>query len=403
MENRGYETAAEAADRMGVTPRAVQKWASSGKIPGAVKHGRSWLIPRNAGLAEHEKKEQSGSRNRLQAQQKRELHGSMPLLNSAYPIGKVMEYINGMEDPADRDIALLEYYFFSGQSEKAAREVTKYQNSKNPSQCFSANLIATFSNLAGGHIYAARFAMRNLQEQVRSALRSEDSVEEQAIGVFTATAALVLLHLPVPGLPPLEEYMKYLPEGLRLYSCYVLAHKAYLEKDYNRSLACVDVGLAMCKEVYPIVFVYLHVMAAIALINMKRPQEAEERLVKAWEIAEPDQLIHPFGEHHGLLQGLIEIFFKERYPELHKKIDQITYSFSAGWRAIHNPDTRHEVADNLSTLEFTIAMLYSRNWTAIEIGDHLGMSERTVYNRMEMIYSKLGISDKKELDQYMLR
>ncbi len=36
-----YETAQQAAVRMGVTPRAIQKWAATGKITGAVKHGKS--------------------------------------------------------------------------------------------------------------------------------------------------------------------------------------------------------------------------------------------------------------------------------------------------------------------------------------------------------------------------
>ena len=99
---------------------------------------------------------------------------------------------------------------------------------------------------------------------------------------------------------------------------------------------------------------------------------------------------------------MIEVFFKEKYPDVHKQIDKITYAFSAGWRAVHNPDTKHEVADNLSTLEFTIAMLYSRGWTADEIGAHLQITARTVYNRIAGIFDKLGISDKEQLDRYML-
>ncbi|MBE6666079.1 MAG: helix-turn-helix domain-containing protein, partial [Ruminococcaceae bacterium] len=47
-----YETAQQAAVRLGVTPRAIQKWAAAGKLPGAVKHGKSWLIPKNAVVTE---------------------------------------------------------------------------------------------------------------------------------------------------------------------------------------------------------------------------------------------------------------------------------------------------------------------------------------------------------------
>jgi len=397
-----FETAKEAALRLGVTPRAIQKWAAEGRIPGAARHGKSWMIPKNAVVTESADKEKEIPDNVPDVYQMSPFRVAMPLLNSAYPVGKVMEYIESIPDAADRDIALAEYYFFSGQSEKCAKAVTEYQDSHDPSLRFSANLLAAFSNLAGGHTHLTRFALGNLKEQMAKGFHMDAPVKVHAIGVFTATTASVLLHLPVQQIPPLEEYLKHLPNGLRLYGFYVLAHKAYLEKDYSRALTFTDAGLAMSFDVYPIAFVYLHIMAAIALMNLKRPKEAAERLEKAWKIAEPDNLLEPFGEHHGLLQGLIEIYFKDQYPELHKKIDNITYTFSAGWRKVHNPDTKHEVADNLTTMEFTIAMLYSRGWTADEIGEHLQITGRTVYNRITGIFNKLGISNKDQLDQYML-
>lgn len=54
---------------------------------------------------------------------------------------------------------------------------------------------------------------------------------------------------------------------------------------------------------------------------------------------------------------------KNDYPEDYKKIIQITYQFSYGWRRIHNPVTKEDIADNLTTTEFTIAMLANRGWT----------------------------------------
>lgn len=405
MNNIGqYETAQQAAVRLGVTPRAIQKWAAAGKLPGAVKHGKSWLIPKDAVISEETQVGDHAIPNSVpDVYQLTPFRITMPLLNSAYPIGKAMEYIEAMSDPDDRNIALGEYYFFSGQSDKAANIVAEYQDSHDPSLRFSANLIATFANLAGGHTHLTRFAIHNLQTQVRMGLATDSPPKLHAIGIFTATTASVLLHSPLPNIPPLEEHMRYLPGGLKLYACYILAHKAYLEGDYSRALATADMGVAISPEIFPIAFVYCHIIAAIALMNMKRPKEALARLEKAWAIAEPDNLLQPFAEHHGLLQGLIEVFFKDKYPEIHKQIDKITYAFSAGWRAVHNPDTKHEVADNLSTLDFTIAMLYSRDWTAAEIGAHLGLSDRTVYRHIDTIYSKLGILSQEELSQYMLK
>lgn len=45
MFNMQFENAQQAAVRLGVTVRAIQKWAKEGRLPGAEKVGREWLIP----------------------------------------------------------------------------------------------------------------------------------------------------------------------------------------------------------------------------------------------------------------------------------------------------------------------------------------------------------------------
>ena len=62
---------------------------------------------------------------------------------------------------------------------------------------------------------------------------------------------------------------------------------------------------------------------------------------------------------------------REAYPEEYRRSIEISYRFSYGWRSIHNPDTNEEVADNLTTTEFTIAMLASRGWTNGEIAEYI--------------------------------
>ena len=95
-------------------------------------------------------------------------------------------------------------------------------------------------------------------------------------------------------------------------------------------------------------------------MNLRKKEEAEKHMLAAWELARPDDLIEGLGEHHGLLGGMLEAVIKPGWPEDFKRIIDITYRFSAGWRRVHNPDTGHDVADNLTTTEFTVAMLAAR-------------------------------------------
>ena len=158
----------------------------------------------------------------------------------------------------------------------------------------------------------------------------------------------------------------------------------------------------MSPKLYPIPAIYVHLVAAMDLMSLKRVIEARQHVAQAWALARPDGLIEPFGEHHGLLQGMVERFFQKEDSEVLERIIAITYSFSAGWRKIHNPIAHHEVADNLTTTEFTIAMLYNRGWTAKEIATYMNLSPRTITNAIQVIYQKLGISGKRELEQFML-
>ena len=139
MQKTEFETVQEAAVRLGVTVRAIQKQAAAGKIPGAKRHSRTWLIPSDYDPAML--KEQKAAGNGIpDVYQITPFRQAMPLMNSAYPVGRVMEYINAMPDADDRQIALAEYYLFSGQADKCAmtaecrswRKGQKSRKSNNP-------------------------------------------------------------------------------------------------------------------------------------------------------------------------------------------------------------------------------------------------------------------------------
>jgi len=198
-------------------------------------------------------------------------------------------------------------------------------------------------------------------------------------------------------------YPAHLPEGLRLFASYVMAHALYLRGEYGRSLGMAENALIMKQGSYPISELFLHLAASMACMSLKDIDAAKTHFGVAWNIARPDGLIELIGEHHGLLQGLIEACLKTQYPDDFARIIEITYRFSYGWRRIHNPDSGEDVADDLTTTEFTMAMLACRGWTNAEIARHMGVSPGTVKNRLSGVYAKLGIGTRAELVAHMLR
>lgn len=327
----------------------------------------------------------------------------MILMSSAFECGKCLEFIENIEDEDEKKLAYAEYYYFSGKHEKAVEYTEFYLQHDDPILKLSASFIYTFANLSLNRINSARFGLEKLQIALKKAMSMDIDKKTKAFCVFVASAANTLLHLPVGDIPPLSDYLYEFTKGMQLWGAYVLAHEAYLKKEYERSLGIVQASLMTCDKTYPIAMIYLNLVAAMDAMSMMQKDVAKKYFMNALSIAKPDDLIEGIGEHHGLLQGLIETCMKKDYPEDYARIIDITYKFSAGWRRIHNPDAKEDVADNLTTTEFTIAMLANKGWTNNEIADYMNISARTVKQHMTCIFNKLNITNRKQLSSFMLR
>ena len=336
-----YLTVLETARKWDLSPRMVQHHCTAGHIPGAQKFGKSWAIPADA-----EKPQGAQSAPKLEETAGvLERAALMPLMNTPFQPGTCVAAVRAMEAGPRRDIAWAEYYYFTSQPEKAAR----------------------------------------------------------AAGAFIAATSAVLLHLPLPrSLPSAKEFLPLLPPGLRAFALYVQAHHLYLKKNYTQSIGVAEATLSMGAASYPIPAIYLHLIAVMDYMRLKKTDLAQDHLLAAWEIARPDDLIEGFGEHHGLMGAMLEAVIKPRWPEDFKRIIDITNHFSKGWRDIHNPDTGQQVADNLTTTEFVVAMLMVQDWTCEEIASHMGVSASTVRRHQAQIKKKLQVKNRHELMEYML-
>lgn len=396
-----YITVRDAAQKWNISERLVQKYCAMGRIEGAKKFGASWVIPVGAVKPKDPRKTQKDPVIRRERRRSVSYPGLMPLMNTAFEPGKCLEFIHDMAEGPQKQIALAEYFYFSGQPEKAVRETELFLTGADRDIQLSACLIYAYANLSVGKIQQARYALTAVQEMLATA--TEKQPEMRAALSFISSAAAVLLHLPLPErLPPMQEFLPMLPMGIRMFALYVTAHYTYLQKDYQKSLGIVEATLGMQTAEYPIPCIYLHLVAVMDYMSLKQRDKAKQHLLAAWELARPDDLIEGFGEHHGLLGGMLEAVIKPEYPEDFKRIIAITYRFSAGWRRIHNPDTGHDVADNLTTTEFAASMLAARGWTNQEIGDHMNISVNTVKYHITNAMQKLGIGSRQDLKKYML-
>ena len=397
-----YLTVQQTAEKWNLSVRMVQQFCSQGRIPGAQKFGKSWAIPADAEKPKDPRLEQRPIPEVLPGSGLLDRTNLMPLMNTPFQPGQCLAAVRSMTKGVQRDIALAEYNYFSGKPEEAARKAAAYLTSKDMGVRLSACLIYAYANLSIGEIRLAKFALGELNAALIAA--GKQSPQFQAASAFVAAAGAVLLHLPLPkGLQTTENFLPLLPMGLRAFALYVQAHYLYLKKDYGHSAGTVEATLAMGAERYPIPAIYLHLVAVMDYISLRQTEMAKAHLLSAWALARPDDLIEGLGEHHGLLGGMLEAVIKPEWPEDFKRIIAITYRFSAGWRKVHNPETGHDVADDLTTTEFAASMLAARGWTNQEIADHMHISPNTVKRYISTAMEKLHIRHRQELKQFMLR
>ena len=397
-----YITVREAAEKWGVSERRINQYCAEGRIPGAERFGGAWAIPAGAEKPGDPRKQKTQTAPPSAKQAPELFPGFMPLMNTPFRPGSCKEAIARMEAGPKKDIALAEYHYFSGQAEKAMQETEGYLTAADGGIRLSACLLFAYACLSMGRIDHARNALGEIRRTLASG--GETDPAARAMEAFVAFAAAVLLHLPLPEeMPPAESFLPLLPPGLRAFALYVQAHYLYLKEDYANSAGMVEGALAMGASAYPISAIYLHLVAVMDYMSLKATEKAQTHLLTAWEIARPDDLIEAFGEHHGLLGAMLEAAIKPDWPEDFKRIIDITYRFSSGWRRVHNPITGHDVADDLTTTEFAVCMLAARGWTTREIARHLNISANTAKRHISEAMKKLKVKNRKDLKQYMLR
>ena len=135
----------------------------------------------------------------------------MPLMSSSFTPGQAQATVNSFQDKGQRQIAQAELYYFSARAEECKDIAELYLQDKDIYLRLSAGLLYSFSNLTLGNPSAAKMGFRNIQECLHQTEQNPPSNEAMASCVFANYLAMVLMHLPTDKLPPLRDFLPYLP------------------------------------------------------------------------------------------------------------------------------------------------------------------------------------------------
>ena len=143
--------------------------------------------------------------------------------------------------------------------------------------------------------------------------------------------------------------------------------------------------LAVCEAMhYALVALHIRIQTAAAYEQLGKSEEAHIWLRKALSDAAPDELVMPFVENYEHLKPLL---VREIKTELLAKITEL----GEGAGARNAASARPAVFDALTMREFEIVELMAQRLSNREIAEKLYLSEGSVKQYVNQIYSKLHI------------
>ena len=402
-------TVKEAAEKWGVTPRRVQSLCKEGKIRGATRWERTWMIPAHAVLPKGKKDEVP--------------HLPMP---RKCPFLDMTD-IYSTPGEADESIKLLEnnpeaHALLSAQIAYRRGEIDKVYNQAR----YFLSAHSGFNAIIGGgmllalcaiwkgdvylwyeakkHICEAPHHSAEDREMISLALAIVDSSiydNKDYPEWFTRGS---FEPLPADSHPTAKVfYIKYLymaafaiaskqidVEGVR-----GLALMRILPNTIEPMITQARVDKTMIPEIY------MRLSCAVSYHNSGDRAHAIEHIDKAIALALPDGLYGILTEYVRHFDRLLEERLELVSPEALIMVKNLYKIYSIGWAKISGTIRGRVIASNLTPREREVAKLAAFGFTTREIAAMLYISESTVKQTVLSAVQKTGIKDRSEFSQIL--
>lgn len=176
-----------------------------------------------------------------------------------------------------------------------------------------------------------------------------------------------------------------------------------LQGDYPKVIAKNTELIEMCHGMhYALVGIHLNIQTAAAYEKMGKRSEGVLALKKALEDALPDKLALPFAENYQYIKDIM----KECVTESNSAFIDVIYTLGDLFEKRINKQKRETVlSDSLSVLtkrEYEIATLMHERMSGREIAEKLFISEGSVKQYVNQIYSKLEIEGDRRIKRQKL-
>lgn len=384
-----YISAKEAAAKWGVHIRVVQQLCKSGRVAGARKYGVAWMLPADCEKPADPRRARKGDGAPL---------AECSIMPALYIHGGDLEGAFA-RCRSDDERALLEADLAQLRGDAASARALAaglYKTTAQPQIKLGCGIVEALAAMWLGDLAAWRETVLKLSMlRLPEGLRHE---RELAVAALNA------------GLHGRGVYPKWLETGAfsglagELYPAarWIYTSILYIKWREVDLIAVAEPLIAECRrEKSDLCEIYLRLIAATAYSDHGDAEAARSHVAEAAALALPLGFIAPFVEYRANLTGAMDMSIKTKYHTALREIKKLAPPFLANWSSLYSSVWETSFAGELTPREFEVCVLYARGMTAGEISERLDISKNSVRKYLSATYSKLGVSEKRQLARYI--
>ena len=397
-------TVKQAAEKWGVTTRRVQGLCKEGKIKGAVRWERTWMIPQHAVLP----KKNSGEAPSLPMPKKTPFLDMTSLysqVGSAQSSSLMLE-----NNPEARALFDAQIAYRRGEIDRVYERARYFLSAHSGFYAIlGGGMLLALCAIWRGDVHMWNEAKRHIFEAPCDT-KEEREIISLAIAIVDSSVydnkdfPAWFTRGSFDALPPDSHssakvfYIKYL---------YMAAFAVASKQIEVEGMSGLSLMRMIPNVIEPLISqavvdktvipeIYLRLSCAVAYHNSGHKELAIEHIDKAIKMVLPDGLYGILVEYVRHFDGLLEdrlALLDENAVDIVKELYR---TYSVGWAKLSGAVRNRYVASNLTAREREIAKLAAFGFTSKEISAMLYISESTVKQTVLRIVQKTGVKDRSE-------
>ena len=408
-----YITAAQAAEKWGVTVRRIQDLCRNNKIHGAVRFGRDWMIPADAPRPQDGRRKQEEKTRADHAQLHRK-HPVILLSNLYHTPGSADQVAASLEDrPASAALFRAQLYYVRGDIRESMELIRKILEG----ECGHDLLIGCGITMINCAIYLGDASLWKEAKELIAAAPCHSARDRLAVDFWLGAAQSALREtvgfplwflrgrfdlLPGDSFPSARFY--YLRLMYLLGHEYAMGHHGQPDEQARMSLfSCVAEPLIAQnhKEAALVSEVYTRLICASSYHDLGMDSMAIHHLDEAIALALPDRLYMPLAEYRRQLDFLLEDRLTQADPAAAAAVRGLNKIWLEGWTKLQSMERGKTITNDLTAREREVAKNAAFGLSNKEIADKLGISVNTVKQSLRMAMDKTGALRRSDLAHYI--